>query len=232
MRVYPSLMREYEALKRRLAADYNARRRDDWGWVELNLQYTENKSEFVQRVLALAEERIARSNPIVLATYDPKWPVMFETERAIVAAAAGDRAVAIEHVGSTSVPGLTAKPQIDIALGMRDISRVMELVEPMRTAGYENLPLDENKPEWVVFSRREGGEGAVNLHCVPHDGWRWRNYLLFRDYLRAHPETAHAYETLKRQLAEEFGSDRIGYPEAKSDFVAGVLERARAWRGG
>jgi GrpB-like predicted nucleotidyltransferase (UPF0157 family) len=227
MRVFPSLMREYAALKRAIADEYNARMDAAWASRELNLYYTNNKTEFVERVLAMADARIARSRPIQIVAHDPRWAAEFERERAALAAAAGDLAVAIEHVGSTSVPGLAAKPKLDIALGLRDMRDAAALAAPLRAIGYENAPVDENVPDWIVYTKRENGRGSVNLHLVEHAGRRWTDYLAFRDYLRAHPEAARDYEALKRELAAEFGRDRIGYPEAKDDFVREIIERAR-----
>jgi GrpB-like predicted nucleotidyltransferase (UPF0157 family) len=231
LRMLPPLTREYAELKRRLATRYNAMMGPAWASTELNLHYTEHKSDFVARVLAMAEERIGRGQPIVLAPYDPAWPHQFEAELSLIAGAAGDLSVAIEHVGSTSLPGLSAKPKIDIALGVRDMRGVPALIEPLRRAGYDRHPEDEDIDDWVVFTKREGGRGAVNLHIVPHAGQRWRDYLLFRDELRSDPSAARRYEALKQELAREFGSDHVGYPEAKGDFVAEILERARTRRG-
>lgn len=227
MRAFPSLMREYAALKRDIAAEYNAAMDATWASRELNVHYTNSKTEFVERALTIAEGRIARSRPIEIVEHDPAWAAAFERERAGLASAAGDLAVAIEHVGSTSVPGLAAKPKLDIAMGLRSMADVAALAGPLGAIAYENAPVDENAPDWVVFTKREGGPGTVNLHLVEHGGTRWADYLAFRDYLRGHPEAARAYGALKRELAAEFGRDRMGYPEAKDDFVREVLERAR-----
>jgi GrpB-like predicted nucleotidyltransferase (UPF0157 family) len=196
--------------------------------VDANIGYTDHKTQFVEVVLEKARARIARSTPVVLAAYAAAWPALFERERALIEAAAGDVAVGIEHVGSTSVPGLLAKPKIDIAFGVRTMAEGRAARQRLAGAGYiKDLDADAFD-DWSVFSKPPGAgdHDIAHLHMVPFAGERWSRYLLFRDYLRAHPPEAAAYAALKRQLAEEFGADRLGYVEAKSDFVEEVTARA------
>jgi GrpB-like predicted nucleotidyltransferase (UPF0157 family) len=221
LRAFPSQASAYERLKRALARRYNASLSET---SEINTGYADHKSDFVRSVLDAAAKRIAASRPIRIVPYDPAWPGIFARERDIIAGVAGDAAAAIEHVGSTAVPGMATKPCVDIALGVRDMDAGAALTAPLAAAGYLPRPEDEPLDDWITLYKRMDGIKVANLHIVPHGGPRWRAYLLFRDYLRAHPDAAAAYAGLKRELAAEFGSDRKGYPEAKSDFVRSILE--------
>ncbi len=225
LRTFPETALAYADLKRRLAAEFNA------GLTpasDVNVGYTDNKTAFVEDVLRQTDERIARSTPIRLESHDPSWAALFARERSALAAVLGDVAIAIEHVGSTSVPGLAAKPTIDIAVGARDAAAVLMHTAALIRMGYE---VWENADDWTYGSRRDVGAGvAFHLHGVPYGGARWTSYLLFRAALRADAATAVAYETLKRANAAEFGADRLGYVEGKSEFVRDVVARARASR--
>ena len=182
---------------------------------------------------AIAEEYALHSGwkrlPVRVADYDPRWPEMFEEERRRILGAIGPHIVAVEHVGSTSVPGLGAKPIIDIMVGIRSLADAPLCVTPLHLIGYEYVPKNELlTPERRYFRKGERGAGTHHLHMVEQGGKFWEEHLLFRDYLRAHAEAARAYETLKRELATAHGSDRGAYTNAKADFVASVVEKARA----
>jgi GrpB-like predicted nucleotidyltransferase (UPF0157 family) len=224
LRVHPDDARAYADLKRKLADNYNRTMLADN--VNVNVGYTDNKTEFIEAIKARALARIERSTPIVLAPYNALWPLKFEQERAAIADALGDIAVAIEHVGSTSVPRLAAKPTVDIAIGVRTMDEGRAANEALFALGYAKGV--ENFPDWRYFDR-EGHEPMENihLHMVPFGGDRWNRYLLFRDYLRAHPDAAAAYERAKRELAAEFGKDRLGYVEGKTEFIEHIAVLAR-----
>lgn len=227
LRMRPASRRAYDDLKRRLAAEFNATMLARG--VDSNVGYTDYKTALIEDVLARAQARIDRSTPVVQAPYDAAWPAQYERERAFVAEAAGDAAIAIEHVGSTSVPGLDAKPVIDIALGARALDDARARVDALYAAGFARETYEETDDDWIYIGKRhpETGRSTAHLHIVPFGGDRWNRYLLFRDHLRAHPEDAAAYAALKRDLAAEFGADRIGYAEAKSDFVNWINVKAR-----
>jgi GrpB-like predicted nucleotidyltransferase (UPF0157 family) len=222
LRISPEDVREYERVKRRVAAEYNANLTPE---SNINLGYTDRKSDCINAIMAKARARIVASTPIVIVDYDPEWPRRFEREREEILRAVGDAAVAVEHVGSTSVPGLAAKPKVDIAIGVRSIADGRAAIAAIEGIGYTKQPDEEDLDDWIVFAKREGDAGAFNLHMVPFEGERWCRYLLFRDHLRLHGEAADEYARLKRALAAEFGTNRLGYPQAKSDFVR-AIERA------
>jgi len=210
LRTHPDDARAYADLKRELAGAYNRSMLAQG--VDLNVGYTEFKSEFIGSVMAKARERIERSTPIAIVPYNALWPVKFARERDAILRAVGDNAVDVQHVGSTSVRGLAAKPTIDIAIGVRTMDEGRAAIEPLFALGYAKGV--EHFPDWRYF--------------VPFGGDRWNRYLLFRNHLRDHPDAAAAYEKLKRSLAAEFGNDRLGYVESKTEFVNAILSRARA----
>jgi GrpB-like predicted nucleotidyltransferase (UPF0157 family) len=229
LRYFPDDRDAYARLKREIAADYNAKMDATWGPTELNLHYTENKTEFVEGVLAKFAALIHDHAKILVAPYDERWPEFSAAERARLAAALGSRALAIEHIGSTSVPGLAAKPTIDTCVGVADMSVIDELRPIVVGLGYRELRL--NDADWGYAPLRASGM-KFNTHFVPYGGERWQYYLDFRDYLRAHPDVAAAYAALKLANAEEFGGDILGYIEAKAEFVVEMRTRGTAWRAG
>jgi GrpB-like predicted nucleotidyltransferase (UPF0157 family) len=167
------------------------------------------------------------NTPVVIADYDPHWPEMYEEERARIIDAIGTWLVDIQHVGSTSVPGMAAKPVVDIMPGVRTLDDDREFIGPMEALGYNFLPVDEDDiPERRYF--RRGDPRLFHVHIAEIGGEFWNKHLAFRDYLRAHPDTAAEYATLKRRLAAEYGSDRLGYTNAKSEFILGIEEKAAA----
>jgi len=167
---------------------------------------------------------------VLVVGYDARWPVIFEKEKVRIREVIGDRIVAIEHVGSTAVPGLGAKPIIDIMVAVNHLSDAAECIEPLRSIGYEYVPEYEvSRPERRYF--RKGPHDASNrhfhLHMVERTGDFWERHILFRDYLRTHLEVAQEYYRLKKELAEKHGSNREAYTEAKTSFIDSVVARAR-----
>ena len=155
----------------------------------------------------------------------------YEAEKARILAAIGRWLVAIEHVGSTAVPGLGAKPIIDITAAIRSLSDTPQCVEPLRAIGYEYVPeFEADLPERRYF-RKGPPEDHYHLHMVEQTSEFWARHLLFRDTLRAHPEVAREYERLKRELAARFGSDREGYTDAKTEFIESTIAKARGDKG-
>jgi len=150
-----------------------------------------------------------------LADYNPLWPHAFAEEAARLKRALGDAAIAIEHYGSTSVPGLRAKPIIDIQIGVARIEQGLEFILPMARLGYDYAG-DQGIPEHHIFGR---GKVRTHLtHVVVYEGDQWRRTLRFRDRLRANPDLRAAYDALKANLVQTTSS-RADYTEGKSDFV-------------
>ncbi|HEY5620667.1 MAG TPA: GrpB family protein [Candidatus Bathyarchaeia archaeon] len=166
------------------------------------------------------------SQPIV--EYDRRWPVHFEEEKAEILAAIGDKVVAIEHFGSTAVPGLGAKPIIDILIAVRHLDDAKECIEPLRQLGYEYRPINEILiPGTRYFRRGPSGANTHHVRMVEAESALWHEYLLFRDYLRNHPEEAKKYYELKEELHAKFGK-RLPM-DAKKAFIESTITRARAW---
>jgi GrpB-like predicted nucleotidyltransferase (UPF0157 family) len=169
------------------------------------------------------------AGPIVVIDYDPAWPAMFERERANVAAALGPLAVIIEHVGSTAVPGLAAKPIIDLLIGARSLPEARAHgIAALQALGYTYVPEYRSfLPDELFFRKGVGGPWTHHLHVMEPSNPRWEHRLLFRDYLRAHPEAAQDYVTLKRRLAATCKDDIAAYRNGKDAFVADAMAKAR-----
>jgi GrpB-like predicted nucleotidyltransferase (UPF0157 family) len=168
---------------------------------------------------------------LVISDYDPEWPVHFEAEAARLREALGELALRIEHTGSTSVPGLGAKPIVDIQVSVQELEPREEFRAFLERLGYvfSETPDDATYP---FFHKPAGWPHLFHVHLCEAGGEEERRHLAFRDYLRDHPEAASEYEALKRglanrHLAEDFES-RSAYSEAKSVFIRPCESRAMA----
>jgi len=186
------------------------------------------------------EERIRRvtSEMVAIVPYDPEWPTLFELERQhLRSCLPNEFIVRIEHFGSTAIPGLAAKPIVDMLVEVTNLTAVRERVVPvLESQGYEYFwcPTkgDDGRPYYPWFIKRDASTGVRihHIHMVEGDFVEHFDRLLFRDYLIEHPEVAREYETLKRRLAAEFPADRVRYTQEKTNFIAEVTERARERR--
>ena len=168
---------------------------------------------------------------VTVVPYDPDWPRQFDEERrALAGVFAGGEAV-IEHIGSTAVPGLGAKPVIDIMVGVPALADIEGRVAALEAAGYEYVQEYEAElPDRRYFRKPRLGPRTFHMHCVIKGSGFWIRHLSFRDHLRAHQDSAAAYYNLKRELAMRVSKRE--YTEAKSSFVEGVLASAmRDWAG-
>ena len=171
----------------------------------------------------------AEGGPIVIVDYDPRWPRMFEEERARILAATRPHVVAVEHIGSTAVPGLAAKPIIDLLAGVRRLEDARACIAPLAALGYDYVPeFEAELPDRRYFRKGSGAAHTNHIHMVEVDGPFWRRHLAFRDDLRTHPEDVRRYADLKRDLAAKFGADRAGYTDAKTAFIREIEARALA----
>jgi putative glutamine amidotransferase len=174
-------------------------------------------------------ETHGRTREYRLSDYDPEWPARFEREVIELRAALGDLAVRIEHVGSTSVPGLAAKPVIDIQISVPSLTPRAPIVEPLRSLGYEHS-IDPIEPQHEFFAKgyHDGRSHKVHIHvCETGSTWE-RRHLAFRDELRRDPVAAAEYVALKRKLAEQHPRDIFSYVDGKSAFIRSVETRALA----
>ena len=163
------------------------------------------------------------ANPVIVEDYDPSWPQLFEMLRSRLFSILNELAINIEHVGSTAVPGLAAKPIIDIDVLLRSSIDLPVVIRKLAELGYEH------KGDLGVSGREAFRANAASvqhhLYVCPPGSREYDRHLAFRNYLRAHAADANAYALLKRELASKFGSDRDGYNQAKSEFVHRILQR-------
>jgi GrpB-like predicted nucleotidyltransferase (UPF0157 family) len=163
----------------------------------------------------------ADMNRVHVVAYDPQWPWIFEQIRAHVWPAVRDVAIDVEHVGSTSVPGLMAKPVIDACIVVASRSEVQVCIDRLAGIGYVHRG-NLGVPEREAF-RRPDGLPRHHLYLSPRESLSLRNHLGFRDYLRSHPEAAREYGELKASLARRFPADIDSYIVGKTDFVLRIL---------
>jgi GrpB-like predicted nucleotidyltransferase (UPF0157 family) len=180
---------------------------------------------------------------VAIVDYDPTWPDQFEQLAAALRRHLGEAAVAIDHVGSTAVPGLAAKDVIDVQVTVASLADADRLAPAFRQAGYAATPYrhdhrpagDAGDPglwEKRLWQSPPGARRRVNVH-VRVAGWPNQRYaLLFRDYLRAHPRAAAAYARLKRGLAEHLGDDLGAYTELKDPACDLIVVAAEDWAAG
>jgi GrpB-like predicted nucleotidyltransferase (UPF0157 family) len=167
--------------------------------------------------------------PIRLAPYDPAWPALYEREASRIRSILGDRVRLLEHAGSTSVPGLPAKPIIDIVLAVDDPSDESAYLPPMEATGYV---LRIREPDWFEHRLFKGPDTNINLHVFGDDSPEIDRMLAFRDRLRTDDDERRLYELAKRDLAARDWTYVQDYADAKSEIVEAIVARALAARGG
>jgi GrpB-like predicted nucleotidyltransferase (UPF0157 family) len=180
---------------------------------------------------------VFRNAPIVLVGYDPRWPAMFDREADRIRSALASLAIRVEHVGSTSVPGLAAKPIIDIVLAVPDSADEAAYVPALEAAGYR---LHNREPGWLehrLLNRHSVQEGRgvvggvppdcdVNLHVLSAGEAEIDRMVLFRDWLRSHDDDRDAYVRVKRELAQRTWRHVQHYADAKTAIVQQIMARA------
>ncbi|MBV1856579.1 GrpB family protein [Catellatospora sp. NEAU-YM18] len=171
-----------------------------------------------------------RLDPITIVPYDPAWPTSFEAQRVrIEAALAGVLVGPVEHIGSTSVPGLAAKSIIDMLARVDGYDHAARIAAAMAGIGWFHAPEPGDETDRKMsFCFPDIAHRSHHLHVVQADSAGWSSWLAFRDHLRTHPADAAAYGELKAQLAAEDARDRPRYRAAKAPFIADVLRRSAA----
>jgi GrpB-like predicted nucleotidyltransferase (UPF0157 family) len=169
------------------------------------------------------------NGPVTLAEYDPAWPGLFAREADRIRAALGDRALLLEHTGSTSVPGLAAKPRIDMVLAVADSADEPAYVPALEQAGYV---MCIREPDWFEHRVFKGPDTDVNLHVFTAGASQIDRILLFRDWMRAHDEDRLAYEQVKRDLAKRTWRHIQHYADAKTAIISEIVARATAAQAG
>ena len=166
-------------------------------------------------------------DPILVVDYDASWLIKYEQEKIQILDALGNTVADIQHIGSTSVPGLAAKPVIDIILGLKQVPPSPAQISSLEALDY--LYCGELGIPGRYYFRR-GMPRTHQIHSVLVDSEFWKSHILFRDFLRAHPDAAQQYEALKRKLAVEFWSDRARYTNNKAPLIQQLLVQAQAWQ--
>ena len=172
-----------------------------------------------------------RGDPVVLVPYDPAWPRQAAAESAAILVACQGLLLSVDHIGSTSVPGLAAKPVIDLLGGVARLEDANAAIPPLATLGYSYVPKYESElPDRRYFRRGPDGARTHHLHVFVRRGASWARHVAFRDALRALPTAALDYERLKRELAASCGPDRDAYTRGKSELIRETIERWEASR--
>jgi GrpB-like predicted nucleotidyltransferase (UPF0157 family) len=165
---------------------------------------------------------------VEVVDYDPRWPLLFDEEAKRLRAALDPSLIlGLEHFGSTAVPGLSAKPIIDILIAVRSLTQAQaSFVEALRNLDYVYWAENPKKDRMFFVKGMPpfGSRRSHHVHVTQPDGEMWQR-LAFRDYLRAHPEEAGTYQRLKTRLAAEYQTDREAYTDAKSAYVESVMQR-------
>lgn len=164
---------------------------------------------------------------VELHSYDFSWPRLFEVERERLTSLYPGNFIDVQHIGSTAIPGLIAKPIIDILAGVQSITVAEQLALPLCLSGYTtSAELNESLSDRKWLMRWENGHRTHHLHLVVHGSTAWHERLKFRDALRSNPESAAKYAALKTQLAATYPKDREAYTDAKAEFVRAIVREA------
>ena len=162
---------------------------------------------------------------VELSSHNEEWHQIFADEEAALRAVIGQFVMGVEHIGSTSVCGISAKPILDIAVAVSDQAQGEKCVAPLEKTGYTYRG-ENGIPGRFYFVK--GRPRTHHLHLLLFDSNAWRNHLLFRDYLRQNPQIAEEYDKLKKELSQKYKNDRDSYLDGKAAFVEKVLRSARS----
>ncbi len=160
---------------------------------------------------------------------DPAWAQTFEEEAGQITAALGDEVVAVHHIGSTAIPGISAKPIVDFLVEVHRIEAVDDLSGAMTERGYEAWG-EHGLPGRRFFMRGRGSRRVCHIHVFQEGTREAERHLAFRDYMVSHPEDARAYGCLKERLAKEFSTDIEAYMDGKDAFIKDAERKALSWK--
>ncbi len=177
--------------------------------------------EYIQKVVVSGN--VEHNQTIVLKPYDKQWPILFEREKQRISNILKDKALMIEHIGSTSVEGLMAKPIIDILLVVEDASREEDYLDALVSHGYV---LRIKEPEFENHHMFKGPDTDINLHVFSQGSKEIDKYLIFRNYLRKNKKARQLYEDTKKQLAKKTWKYVQNYADAKSEVVQHIMDEA------
>lgn len=166
---------------------------------------------------------------VVVVPYNPDWPAMFDAEAARVCQALNDQTAVAHHIGSTAVPGLHAKPVIDMLVEAADVTKLDARNDAIKSLGYE--PMGQFGLPGRRFFRKDDTDGnrTHHVHAYANNNPEALRHLAFRDFMRAHPQWAQRYGQLKQRLAQQYPEDIEAYMDGKDPFIKDAEQRALAW---
>lgn len=162
--------------------------------------------------------------PVIIVPYDSNWKNLYQIEGREIVARIGEYIQDIQHIGSTSVEGLAAKPIIDMMIGIRSLDDARHCIPPLEAIGYEYVPeFEKDLPMRRYLRKSKGGIRTHHIHMVERSSDFWNKHIAFRDILRSNTTLRDEYATLKYRLAQVYHDDREGYTDAKTDFIETAL---------
>ncbi len=163
---------------------------------------------------------------VQLKPYNPQWEELFKQEKELISSVIADFLIDIQHIGSTAIPNSVAKPIIDIAVAIESLDNIEKIIIPLKNIGFIYRG-EQGIPDRHMFVK--GGENyrTHHLHVMQKDHYEWDKHILFRDFLKKHPNDAKQYSELKKLLFIKFGNDREKYTDSKSDFIQNIIEKAK-----
>jgi len=167
--------------------------------------------------------------PVVIVPYDPDWPRIFEAEKRLIQATIGCIIRSLEHCGSTSVPGLCAKPIVDVIAGVDGADDADVCKELLQSVGYDDVSPGDN-PDWYYCLGKGPHSPGFHIHIVREGSPHHTKHILFRDWLRTHPADVDAYMELKIRLSKKYRDDRVTYNESKTAFINEIVEKSKKSR--
>ncbi len=162
---------------------------------------------------------------VKVVPYQKKWATEFEREKARILKVCGDKVVAVEHIGSTSVPGLAAKPIIDIAIGIKRLKDAKKLLPALRKLNYHFYK--EFQRQRLFVAKGPDEKRTHYLHVMRYNGAKWKTDQLFKNYLRTHPKAVEQYSKLKQKLSKVHPDDRQSYADDKNNFIKSIIKKAQ-----
>lgn len=161
---------------------------------------------------------------VILKDYNKEWSKLFDKEAKLISSIISNYLVNIQHIGSTAIPGIVAKPIIDIAIGIDDLSNIKQIITLLEEGGYEYRG-EQGIPDRHLFVKGNEECRTHHIHVMVNTSYDWKKHILFRDYLKSNPKVAKQYSELKKRLAAKFEFDREKYTNGKEEFILGILEK-------
>ncbi|MDD5529435.1 MAG: GrpB family protein [bacterium] len=163
---------------------------------------------------------------VKIVPYSTKWHTAFEKEKKVLSNILKGKFLDIQHIGSTSIPGLVAKPILDIAIAISNINILEECIKKLENNGYQYLGDKEGRKNYL-FVKGDEDNRTHYIHIVGINSLNWKNYILFRDYLISNKDSYIEYSKLKKKLAKRFSNNRKEYTKLKADFIEKIIDEAR-----